>query len=70
MFVVGRTRRPTESDQCTLRSPSLLLNHLAKLSLRSVIGLVSPGTSFPYHGRSDDGSTWQGGSYVLSLQHH
>lgn len=70
MFLVGKTRRPPESGQCALRPLSVLLNHLAKLPLRSVIGPVSQSTSFRYRGPLDNGSTWQGGSYVLSLQHH
>ncbi len=70
MLVVERIRRPTESGRCALRSLSIRLNHLATLSPRVVIGLASSAMSFRYRGRSGDGSTWQGGRYVLSLQHH
>ncbi len=55
MFVVERIRRLIECGRCALRSPSILLNQLAKLSLRSVIGFVKPATSFRYRGHSNNG---------------
>ncbi len=71
MFVVGAENQQAGHSTCVPPSFSPLINHLAELSSRSDLGPLSPRRSYPCwpspHTRS---FLWQGGRYVVPLQHH
>jgi hypothetical protein len=68
-------RRPemqlNEEDTHALFSSSSLTNHLVRLFSHTVLGLVSLRTLFRCDmSHTCDCRIWQGGRYVLPLQHH
>ena len=56
---------------CGLCSSSSLANHLTAFHSHTVIEHLSPTTLFRCGtSHASDGPIWQGGMYVLPLQHH
>jgi hypothetical protein len=68
MLVSGISHQPTGHGQCGPRPLSSLVNYLAELSWKDVIGLMSPTNPFAVTRRHTCNCLmWQGGRYVIPL---